>query len=289
MAPGPVWRRMTGMTAGTTDDTRNGETMTRTMDEDGDRRGTSDARDAGHIPTVAVIGALEEETALIAGRLRRASTASGAGVDVVDGLLDSASGRPVHVAVTVGGMGLVNAAATTQRLIDVHHPDAVIFSGIAGNLNPALHVNDVVIGGTVRYLDTDMKLVAQWAPKLQEFHSDDRLVAVADEVLTSHGIPHITGIIASGNRFVDTDELRRSAVLQTGADAVEMEGAAVLHVAGRNRVPGLVIRALSDNADTAYDEFATFDVSRFADTAAAVATDIIRRLGPATVESGPSA
>ncbi|WP_314686537.1 5'-methylthioadenosine/S-adenosylhomocysteine nucleosidase [uncultured Bifidobacterium sp.] len=256
------------------------------MDEGRDRCGRSDVRDAARIPTVAVIGALEEETALIAGRLRRASTASGAGIEVVDGLLDAASGGLVHVAVTVGGMGLVNAAATTQRLIDVHHPDAVIFSGIAGNLNPDLHVNDVVIGGTVRYLDTDMKLVSQWAPKLQEFRSDDRLVALADEVLTSRGIPHITGIIASGNRFVDTDELRRSAVLQTGADAVEMEGAAVLHVAGRNRVRGLVIRALSDNADTAYDEFSTFDVSRFADTAAAVATDILRRLDPTTLGSG---
>ncbi len=260
-----------------------------TMDEDG--RGTSEGSNGGtrRIPTVAVIGALEEETALIAGRLRGASTESGASLDVVVGLLDTEAGDPVRVAVTVGGMGLVNAAATTQRLIDAYHPDAVIFSGIAGNINPDLHVNDVVIGGTVRYLDTDMKLVGQWAPKLQEFRSDDRLVEIADGVLTDHGIHHITGIIASGNRFVDTDELRRSAVLQTGADAVEMEGAAVLHVAGRNGVPGLVIRALSDNADTAYDEFATFDVSRFADTAAAVATDIIRRLDSSSIACGTAA
>ena len=41
-----------------------------------------------------------------------------------------------------------------------------------------------------------------------------------------------------------------------------MEGAAVAHVAARNDVPALVIRALSDNADTDYEDFKTFDISR---------------------------
>ena len=73
-------------------------------------------------------------------------------------------------------MGTVNIAATTQHLIDADQPDAVIFSGIAGNLNTHLHINDVVLGGTLRYLDTDMRLVGQWKPgtadqPVEEFHS----------------------------------------------------------------------------------------------------------------------
>lgn len=47
---------------------------------------------------------------------------------------------------------------------DADQPDAVIFSGIAGNLNTNLHINDVVLGGTLRYLDTDMRLVGQFKP-----------------------------------------------------------------------------------------------------------------------------
>ena len=106
-------------------------------------------------------------------------------------------------------MGLVNAAATTQHLIDTYHPDAVIFSGIAGNLNRNLHINDVVLGGTLRYLDTDMRLVGQWKPgteqqPVEEFHSDDRLLSLADQALAAMGVTHIIGIIASGNYFVDT-------------------------------------------------------------------------------------
>ena len=233
--------------------------------------------------TVAIIGALSDEVSLIAKSLDNATVDEGASLKVSRGSLVSNAGECVNVVATVGGMGLVNAAATTQRLIDSYHPDAVIFSGIAGNLNKALHINDVVLGGTLRYLDTDMRLVGQWMPgteesPVEEFHSDDRLLAVADEALRDAGIHHITGIIASGNYFVDTPEKVGEVVRRTGADAVEMEGAAVAHVAARNAVPALVIRALSDNADTDYEVFATFDISEYANTAARLAVDIVKRL-----------
>ena len=50
------------------------------------------------------------------------------------------------------------------------------------------------------------------------------------------------------------------------------------HVAARNDVPALVIRALSDNADTDYEEFHTFDITEYANTAARLAVNIVRRL-----------
>ena len=148
--------------------------------------------------TVAIIGALEEEVAHIADSLEDATHIAAASLDVVRGTLTAEDGGTINVAATVGGMGLVNAAATTQYLIDLCHPDAVIFSGIAGNLNKALHINDVVLGGTLRYLDTDMRLVGQWKPgtpdrQVAEFHSDPRLLAVAGAALERMGITHING------------------------------------------------------------------------------------------------
>lgn len=232
--------------------------------------------------TIAIIGALEEEVAQIADSLGNVRHDRGASLDVVYGTTEALSngqpGRQIAVAATVGGMGLVNAAATVQRLLDVYHPDAIIFSGIAGSLNKSLHINDVVLGGTLRYLDSDMRLIAQWKPQTEEFHSDPRLLELAERALDEIGIAHITGTIASGNYFVDTPEKITQVIAQTGADAVEMEGAAVAHVAARNDVPALVIRALSDNADTDYEVFKDFDISEYADTAARLALNIVKRL-----------
>ncbi len=233
--------------------------------------------------TIAIIGALNEEVAHIAETLGNPTHTKEASLDVTYGTLVTNAGEELGVAATVGGMGLVAAAATAQHLIDVYHPEAIIFSGIAGNLNKKLHINDVVLGGTLRYLDTDMRLVGQWKPgteekPIEEFHSDARLLDIAGKALSDAGITHITGVIASGNYFVDDPAKVEEVIRATGADAVEMEGAAVAQVAARNDVPSLVIRALSDNADTDYEEFKGFDISEYANTAAGIAVDILKRL-----------
>ena len=230
------------------------------------------------ITRVAIVGALEEEVAHIASVLENVTHDKSASLDVSCGTLGSANGSKIEVAATVGGMGLVNAAATVQYLIDAYNPQAVIFSGIAGNLNKNLHTNDVVLGKTVKYLDTDMRLIGQWKPFASEFHSDDYLLKVASKVLTDMKITHIAGTIASGGYFVDSPEKVAEVIAATQADAVEMEGAAVLHVAARNDVPALVVRAMSDNADTKYEDFHTFDISEYADTAARITVNILRNL-----------
>ncbi|RSX55025.1 5'-methylthioadenosine nucleosidase [Bifidobacterium dolichotidis] len=225
---------------------------------------------------VAIISALEEEAEHIAASLTNPTVEQRASLTITRGTVQTNAGETIDVAVTVGGMGLVNAAATTQCLIDLTNPQAVIFSGIAGNLNPELHVNDIVLGGTLRYLDTDMRLVGQWKPQTDEFHSDQHLIDLASNVLDDMGIHHVVGVIASGNYFVDSPEKVEEVIRTTHADAVEMEGAAVAHVAARNDVPALVVRAMSDNADTDYEEFHTFDVSEYADTAARMTIAIIK-------------
>ena len=206
---------------------------------------------------IAIIGAMDEEVANIATALSNVTVTEEAGVKVTRGTLETNKGTAVN--------------------------DAVIFSGIAGNLNTNLHINDVVLGGTLRYLDTDMRLVGQFKPgtadrPIEEYHSDDRLLELADQALNDLNIHHIVGIIATGNYFVDDPQKVEQVIRETGADAVEMEGAAVAHVAARNDVPALVIRALSDNADTDYEDFKTFDISEYADTAAKLTVNIAKRM-----------
>ena len=68
--------------------------------------------------TVAIIGALDEEVALIAKSLTHVTHTAKGSLDIVSGTVDSFGSDVIKVAATVGGMGLVNAAATTQLLID---------------------------------------------------------------------------------------------------------------------------------------------------------------------------
>ncbi|TCD53724.1 5'-methylthioadenosine/S-adenosylhomocysteine nucleosidase [Alloscardovia theropitheci] len=226
--------------------------------------------------TIAVIGAMDVEVELISQSLTRISQSKSAGVTIFDGYL-GASTDEIHVVATVAGMGTVNAAATTQHLIDQYHPECVIFSGIAGNLTDSLRINDVVLGKTLVYLDTDMRMISQSAPFTDEYHSDEKLIEIAHAVLDDMNIKHLAGKIATGNTFVEGEKAQAVKQL-TNADAVEMEGAAVAHVAARNDVPVLVIRALSDDADTEYETFREFDVSVYADTAAKIVLAIAQKL-----------
>ena len=236
--------------------------------------------------TIAIIGALEKEIMQIKEELSNVCMVQEAGLNVVAGGLDG-----LTVVATTAGMGTVNAAAATQHLISKYAPQAVVFSGIAGGLNPKLHIDDVVIGKRLRYLDTDTALIAESAPGLEEFGSTPALVDIAADVLAERGFVNaaasnegtkqfLVGTIATGNRFVTGAAMRNDAIEATHADCVGMEGAAIAHVATKNGVDCLVLRAISDNCDEAYDAICDreFDLFEYARTASGITLDIVRRI-----------
>jgi adenosylhomocysteine nucleosidase len=230
------------------------------------------------VPTIAVLGAMDEEIRLLAGLLEDVDTHHEAGLDITLGTIVSNRGARLRIVATVAGMGTVAAGAATQFLITRYSPRAVIFSGIAGNLTNRLGVNDVILAGTLRYMDSDMRLISQAAPGLSEYHSDPDLIRMAEQALDEQSVQYMVGTVATGNIFVDDDAKRERAREQTHADCVEMEGAAVVHIAAKNGVPALVIRALSDNTDTSYDQFHHFDISEYADTASRLVVAICKRM-----------
>lgn len=250
--------------------------------------------------TVAIIGALKKEVRLINDAIEGAEAREEAGLTVVVGTFAG-----VRVVATTAGMGTVNVAAATQHLISAYGAGTVIFSGIAGGLNPGLHISDIVIGERLRYLDTDTALIAESAPGLEEFTSTRELVCVAEEVLRERGYAaladdaaddaaagasgdadafhYLRGTIATGDRFVTGEAMRAAAIEATHADCVEMEGAAVAHIAAKNGADCLVLRAISDNCDEVYDAFCEreFDLDDYARTASAITLDIVRRVAAA--------
>ena len=251
--------------------------------------------------TIAIIGALEKEVRGIRDALEDAFVEETAGICIAGGRYTGHD-----VVATTAGMGTVNVAAATQLLISVYRADTVIFSGIAGGLNSALHIDDIVIGERLRYTDTDTALIAESAPGLEEFASTPALVDLAEHVLRDRGYHdigdspqchdkrdrpgrgepgcdapgYLRGTIATGNRFVTGAEMRAAVVEATQADCAEMEGAAVAHVAAKNGIACLVLRAISDNCDEAYDAFCErdFDLDGYARRASEIALEIVSRL-----------
>ena len=251
--------------------------------------------------TIGIIGALEKEVRRVYDALEDGRIEHAAGLEIVRGRF---AGH--NIVATVAGMGTVNAAAATQLLVSAYGADTVIFSGIAGGLNPALHIDDIVIGERLRYTDTDTALIAESAPGLEEFASTPALVDLAEAVLRSRGYHdlgaapdkwdspqcqdirdrrgYLRGTIATGNRFVTGAELREAVVAATQADCAEMEGAAVAHVAAKNGAACLVLRAISDNCDEAYDVLCerAFDLEGYAQRAAELVLDLVARLDEPT-------
>jgi adenosylhomocysteine nucleosidase len=60
----------------------------------------------------------------------------------------------------------------------------------------------------------------------------------------------LLGIVATGDVFVNSDEKVKVLQEQVKADATEMEGAAVAQVCYELKIPCLILRSISDNANS---------------------------------------
>jgi adenosylhomocysteine nucleosidase len=91
-------------------------------------------------PRTAVMTAFAPEKAAMMALLKDQKTYHLPGRDIVAGTLD---GHAVLLAES--GVSMVNAAMTAQSLLDHFKIERIVFSGIAGGIDPSLHVGDVVV------------------------------------------------------------------------------------------------------------------------------------------------
>jgi adenosylhomocysteine nucleosidase len=91
-------------------------------------------------PRVAVISAFEPEWKALKASVGEARSYSVNGVEFVTGTV---AGR--KVVLFLSGISMVNAAMTTQLALDRFDVTGIVFSGIAGGVDPALHIGDVVV------------------------------------------------------------------------------------------------------------------------------------------------
>lgn len=188
-----------------------------------------------------------------------------------------------QVVVGRSGAGKVNATIIATLLIEKFNPSAILFSGTAGAVDPALRPGDVVIGVTMAQHDVGQQttegirrrgarnaVTGDLEPLLVPAPAN--LLAVARQSAQNlrlasirapggeERIPKIVeGVIVTGDVFL-SDVVRRAELRASlGATAVEMEGAAVVQACRQFAVSCIVIRSITDAADgqaeTSYEQF----------------------------------
>jgi len=247
--------------------------------------------------TIGIICAIPEELGHLKEALDHGETVTRAGMAFDHGTLDG------HDVVLVGaGIGKVNTAMTATLLADRFGSRLIVFSGVAGALDPALAVGDVVIAdrtiqhdagvyqagrihtyqaGHVPFFnptsrlgyEVDADLLARIQERLEGFALDPLSRAAGGPERP----PEITfGTILSGDQFLNCEATRDRLFAELGGRAAEMEGGALGQVGEAFAVPWLDIRAVSDLAG----KESHFDFGQFVHEVAAHSARILRRLLP---------
>jgi adenosylhomocysteine nucleosidase len=192
------------------------------------------------------------------------------------------------------GVGKVNAALAAEILILRYNVDAIIFSGVAGGINPGLGIGDIVISKRVAHHDYGQIIPGKFVPwDTLGFFADSLLIDIATKAAnnvkfdpipekickeTGHLPEVVIGNVVTGDQFIASEEKRLWLENVFHADCVEMEGAAVAQICKINKVPFVIIRSLSDLANEKADiDFEVF-VQYAAKNSSLIVKEIIKLL-----------
>ncbi|MBR6417686.1 MAG: 5'-methylthioadenosine/adenosylhomocysteine nucleosidase [Bacteroidales bacterium] len=150
------------------------------------------------------------------------------------------------------GIGKVNAAVGTMRLVNEHHPDAIISTGLAGGIDVKMQVMDVLAATQSVYHDVDCGVglgceLGQVQGLPSRFDADKKLIDHAVSVPLAEGERLMTGLICTGDQFI-TDRKRLDVIKGNFPDgmACDMESAAIAQTCYLLGVPFLSLRVISD-------------------------------------------
>lgn len=150
------------------------------------------------------------------------------------------------------GIGKVNAAVGTMRLVQQHRPDAIVSTGLAGGIDPLMRVMDVLAATQAVYHDVDCGsaldcVYGQVQGLPARYDADRHLLDNALAVPLAPGERLMTGLICTGDQFI-TDRERQNGIKRHFPDglACDMESAAIAQTCHLLGLPFLSLRVISD-------------------------------------------
>lgn len=211
---------------------------------------------------IGIIGAMEEEVALLKEKMQVEQVMQRASMEFCQGSL-----KGKQVIVVRSGIGKVNAGICTQILEDVFQVDAIINTGIAGSLQAEINIGDMVISTDALQHDMDAREFGYergQIPRMEtlSFSADAGLIqaarAACEKVNPEIGV--FTGRVVTGDQFIASRQVKDEIKSWSQGLCTEMEGGAIAQAAYLNQIPFVILRAISDKADdSATMDYPTFE------------------------------
>ena len=211
---------------------------------------------------IGIIGAMDLEVEHLKGEMQISRIVDKAGMEFYTGTL-----KGVDVVIVRSGIGKVNAGLCAQILADVFQVTHIINTGVAGSLNAKLDIGDILISMDALYHDVDVRIFGYQlgeVPQMgcREFKADKAMIeaAVSSCKEVNPDIHVEVGRILSGDQFISDKAKKETLIADFQGDCTEMEGAAIAHSAYLNKIPFVIIRAISDKADDSAEmDYPTFE------------------------------
>lgn len=159
-------------------------------------------------------------------------------------------GTLVGVPHGVTGVGLIDAAIGTSRLLSEHRPDAIVFVGTCGAYpSSGLEIGDVVVASDIRIGSGDIAAGEMRFPSLLPSVRSCDLVLSEMVLSCSSGLVEggrvVSGTVACTLGITESDELAGRLREFDGCDVENLEAFSVLHAAGT--IPTVVLLGVTNH------------------------------------------
>lgn len=222
---------------------------------------------------IAIMGAMPEEIEPILKKVGQYTSQEYAGNTYYE-----AQYAGVELVIAYSKIGKVFSALTASTMIQKFGAQQLLFSGVAGGINPKLKVGDIVVATKLCQHDLDITAFGHpygFVPGGAVYiETDKRLCNIALSVANSMNKKVLEGIIATGDQFVANEERKNWIGTTFEADALEMEGGSVAVVCNALDIPFFILRAISDAADMD----ASFSFDAFLESSAEESAEFIMKM-----------
>lgn len=206
---------------------------------------------------IGILGAMEEEIAPLLDYFKTHETEHIQYIECVeyaDNKYHRVKYKNLDLVIAHSKIGKVFSSLTASVLIQHFKCDQLIFTGVAGAINKSFQIGDIIVADRLCQHDVDITAFGHpfgYIPSGQVYYEASKsLLKIAREVAEQSKINLKTGIIATGDQFVASSEKKKFISETFHADALEMEGAAVAVVCSAFKIPFLILRSISDTAES---------------------------------------